>query len=878
MLVFLYCQVINENQDMTIDFSYGGQLDTVADPRDNLSATDTVQDIILPKFDSTVNIKQEVLFEDTHTQDTFSPTNPIQDLTFSKLLDGKFNLLSVADIKQEAAFEDTKVLSNEDILLEDQYSNIKRENGNLKVDPDILLNKSPLSPDQDNTFPFHNKSGYTGIVDPMSHLANSDFDITSYVNEPERRSCPGPGGKKLDLKNQRYICNDDHIQYDEDMKSEDDEDVHVDVETISENTLPAFKESLSSSFTKLQPASVSLHSHNSRVQTKQQETKRNKTNLHHNNNESRKIKNLSNQNKSSNCKIDVHDKNYKIGKYSLAINKNNKNDLKDIGSSNLQGIKNFKKFKPVQNTKSLKIEIPTSSVAKDRSTKKEKLLTSAKNKVSQSNRSNFKIKKEVPNAEVHYNKYKIKTGHDKNPIAPQVTKQEFESSNTVIQACDLNSLLEQFEATENNVFNMKQEQGTKMMDIKKSTVFKTKQAAIKEAAKQLKSCSPKPDHNIQIHKINSKTAASYIPFTNISPIKLSNHVIDLDHDYCLVKNQTKDHLNVTRPTENKEPSILCNQPTVKTPDGKIMVSLLKVNTIRKKLNLEEYKLRRKNCRPKVVTLCDDENARRLQKMNIHQCPPNFVSKTFVSIGVNTEQSWGCVEELVKGRKIVFNPNSLITALVQHLPQVEETQQVQHGEDKTIVYYDKSSPAVMKSNKYVQTITCRSRFYSSSSSSSPSSSSSSRSSGFESRSPSPSYKRRRRLNSEQVRDVEERRVVYVGGIEDVMTREELKRRFDRFGEIKGVSVHFRRTADNYGFVTYKKREDAYNAVEHGNDDFTLPQYDLSFGGRRIFCQTSYSDLDKMIDDEMYPVLDVQNNDSFDELLREAQAKLCNKLSH
>jgi hypothetical protein len=38
-------------------------------------------------------------------------------------------------------------------------------------------------------------------------------------------------------------------------------------------------------------------------------------------------------------------------------------------------------------------------------------------------------------------------------------------------------------------------------------------------------------------------------------------------------------------------------------------------------------------------------------------------------------------------------------------------------------------------------------------------------------------------------------------------------------------------------------DAYEAVEHGNDDPNQPRYDLCFGGRRAFCKTRYSDLGK-----------------------------------
>lgn len=46
------------------------------------------------------------------------------------------------------------------------------------------------------------------------------------------------------------------------------------------------------------------------------------------------------------------------------------------------------------------------------------------------------------------------------------------------------------------------------------------------------------------------------------------------------------------------------------------------------------------------------------------------------------------------------------------------------------------------------------------------------------------------------------------------------------------------------MTFANKLDAYNAIEHGNDDPYYPKYDLSFGGRRIFCQTSYSDLGKL----------------------------------
>lgn len=50
-------------------------------------------------------------------------------------------------------------------------------------------------------------------------------------------------------------------------------------------------------------------------------------------------------------------------------------------------------------------------------------------------------------------------------------------------------------------------------------------------------------------------------------------------------------------------------------------------------------------------------------------------------------------------------------------------------------------------------------------------------------------------------------------------------------------------DNYGFVTYYDTKDAFAAIENGSKlrkPDELP-FDLCFGGRRQFCQTSYADL-------------------------------------
>ncbi|XP_046993201.1 formin-J isoform X4 [Schistocerca americana] len=134
--------------------------------------------------------------------------------------------------------------------------------------------------------------------------------------------------------------------------------------------------------------------------------------------------------------------------------------------------------------------------------------------------------------------------------------------------------------------------------------------------------------------------------------------------------------------------------------------------------------------------------------------------------------------------------------------------------------------------------------------------------------------------EKQRQVEERRVIYVGRIDEGTSKAQLRKRFEVFGPIIDISVHFREHGDNYGFVTYMYKKDAYEAVEHGNDDPHLPQYDLCFGGRRAFCKTRYADLDGLATSNdsvgqfpaRGPNVKSRQEDSFDLLLREAQATI------
>ncbi|XP_022691304.1 uncharacterized protein LOC111261790 isoform X3 [Varroa jacobsoni] len=96
--------------------------------------------------------------------------------------------------------------------------------------------------------------------------------------------------------------------------------------------------------------------------------------------------------------------------------------------------------------------------------------------------------------------------------------------------------------------------------------------------------------------------------------------------------------------------------------------------------------------------------------------------------------------------------------------------------------------------------------------------------------------------EKIRKGGDRKIIYVGKIPEGTTRVQVREWFSRFGKIAEVSLHFRDAGENYGFVTFERAKDAYQAVERGNDDPELPKFQLCFGGRRQFCGQQWSDLD------------------------------------
>ncbi|XP_016950675.1 uncharacterized protein LOC108024953 [Drosophila biarmipes] len=128
-------------------------------------------------------------------------------------------------------------------------------------------------------------------------------------------------------------------------------------------------------------------------------------------------------------------------------------------------------------------------------------------------------------------------------------------------------------------------------------------------------------------------------------------------------------------------------------------------------------------------------------------------------------------------------------------------------------------------------------------------------------------------------VEERRIVYVGRIEQETTKELLRRKFLPYGSIKQITIHYKENGMKYGFVTFERAQDAFTAIDTSPRDPQINMYDISFGGRRAFCRASYADLDNAginnyhsyVFPKEAPAPKVQE-DSFEALLLKVKAKL------
>ncbi|XP_072368244.1 peroxisome proliferator-activated receptor gamma coactivator 1-alpha-like isoform X2 [Scyliorhinus torazame] len=124
-------------------------------------------------------------------------------------------------------------------------------------------------------------------------------------------------------------------------------------------------------------------------------------------------------------------------------------------------------------------------------------------------------------------------------------------------------------------------------------------------------------------------------------------------------------------------------------------------------------------------------------------------------------------------------------------------------------------------------------------------------------------------------MDECRIIYIGKLACNITRAELKRRFEVFGEIEECKLLGQDRGDMYGYIAYRYSEDASFALENGHNlqKQNEPALQLCHGGLRRFRKTNYTDLDSSAEDlDPAPIKSKYDTMDFDSLLKEAQKSL------
>ncbi|KAJ8715737.1 hypothetical protein PYW07_010219 [Mythimna separata] len=88
-------------------------------------------------------------------------------------------------------------------------------------------------------------------------------------------------------------------------------------------------------------------------------------------------------------------------------------------------------------------------------------------------------------------------------------------------------------------------------------------------------------------------------------------------------------------------------------------------------------------------------------------------------------------------------------------------------------------------------------------------------------------------------VDERKVVFVGRLEEDATKQALGSKFAKFGRVSRVRIHSHDNGTRYGFVTYERARDAWAAVKAAS---TFARYDVRFGAHCAFFRQSDAEPD------------------------------------
>lgn len=126
-------------------------------------------------------------------------------------------------------------------------------------------------------------------------------------------------------------------------------------------------------------------------------------------------------------------------------------------------------------------------------------------------------------------------------------------------------------------------------------------------------------------------------------------------------------------------------------------------------------------------------------------------------------------------------------------------------------------------------------------------------------------------------LEERKVVYIGHLEDEITKEDLRKSFLKYGTIKKISLHAKEDGLRFGFITFADAQCAYDVIGKFRSDSVLSKYDVRFGGRRKFCKQTYADLDSLPVDEFQSATPQKRAKelSFEDLLKLAKKEIASK---
>ncbi|KAM4678184.1 peroxisome proliferator-activated receptor gamma coactivator 1-beta isoform 1-T1 [Discoglossus pictus] len=107
---------------------------------------------------------------------------------------------------------------------------------------------------------------------------------------------------------------------------------------------------------------------------------------------------------------------------------------------------------------------------------------------------------------------------------------------------------------------------------------------------------------------------------------------------------------------------------------------------------------------------------------------------------------------------------------------------------------------------------------------------------------------RQIQKRRQKAIDEGRVIYIRNLSNSISANELKRRFEVFGEILECRVLSKSRGEKYGFITYRHSEHAALSLKKGASlrKRNEPSFQLSYGGLRHFFWTKYTDLGKSFD--------------------------------